>query len=188
MIKRRAARLFANMHRTKRVENSAQKSLDKVLQRRGPKPTVVPSALKGRSDSWRGILDRIWNEIESPLLAARSETDVVNAFNVAVRGGTEFQPRSAIILKVILDPNFPKMRKARINFLADSCAGLGIVTPRRSRDICAAERKRMKGEHHILQYEYYVVCSCGYRGPSANHACAKCGAAVPSELGIMNRF
>jgi hypothetical protein len=176
------------MPRTKRAGNSAQNPVDKVLQRRGPKPTVVPSALKGRSDSWRGILDRIWDEIESPLRAARSEDEVANAFNLAVRGGTEFQPHSAIILKVILDPNFPKLRNARINFLADSCAGLGIVSPRRSRDICAAERKRMKGEHRILQWEYYIVCSCGYRGHSVSHACARCGAAIPSELGMMNRF
>jgi hypothetical protein len=47
------------------------------------------------------------------------------------------------MLKVLRDREFPKRnKKARINFLADSLAAKGAVTPRTSRDICARARKR----------------------------------------------
>lgn len=70
------------------------------------------------------------------------------------------------------DPRFPKRQQARINFLADSLAGLGRVTPRSSRDICARERakERAKSRHKIIRYEFYVECSCGYKGPARDNA------------------
>jgi len=73
---------------------------------------------------------------------------------------------------------FPKRRQPQINFLADSLAGLGLVTPRSSRDICEKERARLKRAHHIIRYEAYVECSCGFKGRSHNHACRKCGAKI----------
>jgi len=39
-----------------------------------------------------------------------------------------------------------------------------------SRDICERERARVKGVHRILHYEFYVECSCSYKGISRNHA------------------
>src|SRR5437867_6072956 len=76
----------------------------------------------------------------------------------------------------------------QINFLADSLAGTGIVSPRRSRDICAAERAKEKRTHRIIRFEFYVECSCGYKGPSENHACRKCGATISFPLGLTNLF
>jgi hypothetical protein len=130
----------------------------------------------------------MWNELTPPLLGAQTEDDVIKAFQIAVPGGTEFTPHAELILKIVRDPKFPKRRQARINFLADSLAGLGLVTPRRSRDICANERAIVESTHHILRYEFYVECSCGYKGPSENHACRKCGANIPPTLGSTNLF
>jgi hypothetical protein len=148
---------------------------------------VVRSAVVGRADNYRGLLPRLWDELESPLLTAQTENDVIKAFQIAQPGGHEFPSLAPLILTAIRDPNFPKRRKARINFIADSVAGVGLVTLRRSRDICAEERKakeEVKRAHHILRYEYYVECSCGYKGPSENHACRKCGATIFSPVNL----
>ena len=149
---------------------------------------VVPSAVVGRADNYRGILPRIWDALETPLLMAQTEDDVIKAFQIAQPGGHEFPSLAALILKVVGDRQFPKTRKARINFLADSVGGVGLVTPRRSRDICAEERaakEEARQAPYIIRYEFYVECSCGYRGQSANHACRKCGAKIvfPVNLG-----
>ncbi len=84
-----------------------------------------------------------------------------------------------VILQVVRDPKFPKRsRQAQINFMADSVAGHGVVTPRSSRDICEKERARIKRVHRIISYEFYVECSCGYKGISRNHACPRCEAEI----------
>lgn len=77
-----------------------------------------------------------------------------------------------------------KGRQARVNFLADSLAGLDRVSPRRSRDIVAQEyaRYRAKTKHRILRHEFYAECSCGYKGPARDNACRKCGAEIPPSL------
>jgi len=93
----------------------------------------------------------------------------------------EFVPRlSEDILRVIRERKFPKRAEARINFLADSLAGRPNVEPRTSRDICTKERakERAKSPYKILRKEFYVECSCGYRGPASNDACRDCGAQI----------
>ena len=41
--------------------------------------------------------------------------------------------------------SFPKRRKPRIDFMADSLAGLGTVSARRSRDVCAGDEPERNG-------------------------------------------
>jgi hypothetical protein len=149
-----------------------------VKRRRGRPVKVVPSAVRGRSDNYRVFLARLWSDLETPLVAAQTEDDVIKAFQTASPGNDEFPRLAALILRVIRDPKFPKRKKARINFLADSIAGIGMVTPRRSRDICAEKRTEAAQTHQILRYEFWVECSCGYKGRSENHGCKKCGAEV----------
>jgi len=84
-----------------------------------------------------------------------------------------------LILQVAHDPKFPKRkREAQINFMADSIAAHGVVTPRSSRDICDRERTRIKRVHRILHYEFYIECSCGYKGHSRKHGCPNCEAEI----------
>jgi hypothetical protein len=130
----------------------------------------------------------VWNELEPPLLAAETEDDVVKTFQITMPHWNEFPPLAALILRVVKDPQFPKRKRARVNFLANSLAGVGLVTPRSSRDICAKERKKrtaLKLAPSILRYEFYIECSCSYKGHSKDHGCPKCGAKIefPPTLG-----
>jgi len=149
---------------------------------------VSASAIAGRAQNYRGILPLIWKELEPLLLEAATEDDVAKAFRIAQPGGNEFPPLAPLILKIVKDPKFPKRQRARINFLADSVAGVGLVTPRSSRDICAkerTERKVLEQAPRILRYEFYIECSCDYKGHSTDHACPECGAEIlfPVNLG-----
>lgn len=135
---------------------------------------IIASTVRGRADNYRVWFGNIWNDLGGPLLASQTEEDVVNALRTAIPGNTELVPFAGLILRVIKASNFPKRRKAQIHFLADSIAGVGLVTPRRSRDICAKERKADAERHQILRYEFWIECSCGYEGHSVGHACARC--------------
>jgi len=161
----------------------AKIQLDTVFQkgRRGrPARIRRPSEIAGRADNFHDILDEVWERLWPLLSAAQTEQDVTNAFQEGARPyDREFVPSlSSLILKVLHERKFPKQRDARISFLADSLAGLGRITPRYSRDICQKERARQKRTHHVLLYEVYVECSCGYKGRSWNLACASCGARI----------
>lgn len=146
---------------------------------RGRPRNVIPSAIWGRAENYRGILGRVWDDLSPLLLRTENEDDVVKAIQTAMPSENEFTPLASLMLTVIRGSDFPKTSRGRINFLADSVAGLGLVAPRRSRDICVAERAKRKRAHHIIRYEFYVECSCGYEGPSRDHACRNCGAAIP---------
>jgi hypothetical protein len=107
---------------------------------------------------------------------------VIEAFEKhASSYASEFIPRLAEdILKVVNEPKFPKRADPQIKFLADSLAGRPNVEPRTSRDICVKERarERSKSAYKIIRREFYVECSCGYKGPARNNACRKCGAEI----------
>ena len=158
---------------------SPQKPLDTVPKKRGRPTMVSATETRGRADNYRWILDRVWDRVWPALSTAQTAEDVISAFQEARPYEKEFMPdRASIILQVLRERWFPKRRKARVNFLADSIAGLEKVTPRRSRDICAKEREKAARSHHIIRYEFYVECSCGYKGYSRDHACAECGAVI----------
>ncbi len=115
------------------------------------------------------------------------EGEVLQAFERTAYKN-EFAALASLILEVLRDPDFPKRDKeARINFLADSLAARGVVTPRTSRDICARERARKKAKsvHRILRHEFYIECSYGYKGPASNNACRKCGAEIGFLPGVL---
>lgn len=171
-----------------KLENTAKRAktaLDTVSKKRGRPVHVSATETMGRADNYRWILDLIWDRIWPRLSTAQSENEVIRAFQDGRPYENEFVPeRASIILRLLGERGFPKRRKARINFLADSLGGLELVTPRRSRDICAKERARAGRTHHIIRYEFYVECSCGYKGHSLNHACQLCGATISLPLGV----
>lgn len=59
----------------------------------------------------------------------------------------------------------------QINFLADSLAGRGFVSPRRLRDICKQDRAKMF--HYIIRQDYYVECTFRYKVPRTSWQMSK---------------
>ena len=149
--------------------------------RRGRKPR----AAYGRMALSAGHYERIftpglWKRLWPLLRVARNEAGVGKAFRrTQVPDLHYFVPSLAsLILGVIRDPSFPKREPAQIRHFVDSIAGRGVVSPRRSRDIMQASRAEAKRAHHIVRFEFYVVCSCGYEGPALNSCCAECSAPI----------
>src|SRR5438270_13167230 len=135
------------------------------------RPGVDRSRVLQTADQLRVMLPDFWPRLVGLLLAARSPGDVTRAFEVLGLVSTSFVPHwSELILKIIHDRRFPRLRaKAQIEFLADSLGAQGAVTPRRSREICAEERK--KESHFIVRRDYYIECTCGYEGPALKGSC-----------------
>src|SRR5271169_2133856 len=160
----------------------AQKSLDSFSEKRHPgRPwRVRPSEVSGRSYNLRLQFGQIWDTVGPKLIGAQTAEDVLKALDSAGQyWSNQLGPGTipALILTILRDPKFPKERRQQqINFLADSLAAWGDVSPRRSRDICEQERRKEKKGHQILRREFYIECSCGYQGPAKNNACRNCGA------------
>jgi hypothetical protein len=155
-------------------------------RKRGRPPKIVAAWVRGRADNYRGILDTVWERVAPRLLKAETRDDVVRSLQDANVGGyaIEFVVAADLILQVLHERKFPKRnRAAQINFLADSIAAQGVISPRSSRDICEKERARIKRIHHIIRYEYWIECSCAFKGRSLNHACPKCEAEITLETG-----
>lgn len=174
------------MPKRKSSPATAEKALDTFSKKRGRgRPyKVLPSTVFGRSENYRRSLEYVWHRLSGPLLAATTGEEVIAAFeNHAQPYANEFVPRLVEdILGIIHEPKFPRRPGAASNFLADSLAGRPNVVPRTSRDICGKERakRHVRSPHRILRKEFYVECSCGYKGPARNDACRKCGAQISS--------
>lgn len=129
------------------------------------------------ADNYRRLLTTAWPKLSGLLLPAESPDDVTKAFQegAKIMNVNVLVPRlSAFILDIIHDRRFPDVRaKSQIKFLADSLGADGVVTARRSREICAEERAVVR--HKIVRREFYVECTCGYQGPALDGACRKCG-------------
>jgi len=137
------------------------------------------------------VFDQIWEASGEPLLHASTEDEVIQAFEKAgVYYGNQLRHLAPLFLRVRRERRFPKRREAQIGFLADSLAGLGRVSPRRSRDICEEIRAilKKKTRYRILRREYYIECSCRYKGPAQNDACPKCGAEITRSFGGIYGF
>jgi hypothetical protein len=162
--------------------------LDTVSEkaRKGRPPRIPGSWVRGRADNYRDTFDLLWERVWPGLSKAETPQDVMNSFaaaKVATSLQLEVISMANLILQVVRDAKFPRRkRQAQINFLADSIAGFGTFTARSSRDICERERARIKQVHRILSYEYYIECSCGYKGPSRKHACPRCEAEIQFPL------
>jgi hypothetical protein len=162
------------MPKGKKARKTPKKALDTVFGKRGRgRPGVRRSEISGRGYHYRLIFSQIWNHVGDALLKARTEEDVIRAFDPCPSYQQEFVPIASLTLQVLGDPKFPKKPEPRRNFLADSLAGRGRISARRSRDICEQERK--KKEHYIIRQDYYIECTCRYKGPALHGRCPKCG-------------
>ena len=179
---------FREMPKQKLSSRQREKALDKLSEKRGRgRPQNIPPAwVIGRAQNYRYMLSQVWPKLGAPLAAAKMEEQITAAFEGNAQPyAAEFVPRLASdILTLMRDPDFPKRPKARVGFLADSLAGRPSIEPRTSRDICgkARARRRSKSPHRIIRKEFYVECSCGYKGPARDNACQRCGAQIPITL------
>jgi hypothetical protein len=166
--------------------NNIETSKPRSERGRGRPPKIRSSEVYGRAENWREILEQVWDRLWPLLSHAHSESEVTKAFQdgASPYDGNFAPGLSALTLQVLQESTLPKRPKPLQRYLADSLAGVGVVTPRRSRDICAHERAARENTHRILRYEYYIECSCGYGGRSKDHACPKCGAKILFPLSI----
>jgi len=174
-------RVSAQPRKRNAGSQKAKISLDRVSEKRpGRRKKIGPSEVIGRAQSYRVIFNQIWDRLWPLLSGAKNEEDAIKAFQERAKpyDGSFVPSLAGLVLKVTKEKKFPKRKEPQINFLADSLAGVGVVTPRRSRDICEQERAKAEKTHHIICYEFYVECSCGYKGRSKKHGCAKCGARI----------
>jgi hypothetical protein len=159
------------------VRQRDSKSTDR---RRGRPVLAKPEMVLGNSDTYALWFRQYWPKIGERLLAGESSAEIAELIRTETRGiSANLEPVIPLIFKVVRDRRWPQVRaQAQIQFLADSLGAQGIVSPRRSREICAKERKKTK--HVILRREFYIECSCGYTGPALDGACRNCGTATPS--------
>lgn len=159
---------------------------------------MAASEIVGRANSWRDMFWQLRLELynknpernkwvrDTPqpwalsLLAVKTPEDAERALESSPQKSALVR-LIPVILEVLQERTFPKRPELALDYLVDSIAGEGVVSPRRSRDICAQYRaeQRRKSRHRIIRYEYYVECSCGYKGAALNNACRKCGAEIP---------
>jgi hypothetical protein len=179
------------MAKHKTIVPKPEKPLDTFSQKRsrGRPRRVNPSETRGRADNYRLILNQVWDRLWPLLEQAQTEEDVIRAFDEGASVyAREFMPTLAgLILEIIREPRFPERREPQINFLADSLAGRGWVSPRRSRDISAEERAKEdpKSPHKIIRKEFYIECECGFKGPARDNACRRCRAKIPLSLNML---
>jgi hypothetical protein len=142
---------------------------------RGRPREIDPWIVVGSADTYRIQFTQFWPKLGARLLAAQSPDEVARTLREEANGiSATLVPMSELVLKIRNDPKFPRERSAsQIHFLADSLGGQGLVTPRRSREICTKER--VKKRHFIVRREYYIECECGYKGPALDGACRDCG-------------
>lgn len=182
------------MQTHKNAPKATKKTVDSIPGKRGRgRPRLCRySEILGRAQNYRRIFTEIWGRLSSSLLAARNEQEVTEVFRSKAQPYTnEFVPRLAgDILAVLREKKFPRKPRAQAKFLANSLAGRPSVEARTSRDICAiglAEEKA-RSPHKILRKEFYVECSCGFKGPALDNACRKCGAEISLLPELLSRF
>lgn len=158
------------------------------------RPGVAQSEIIGRAENYREMfwdrrLDKRKREYvrEKPfdwaiaLVAAKNIEEIDRALDSATDyAKSQLKPLIPLILRVLKERSFPSRTKGKFDYLAESLAARGEVSPRTSRDICRKHRAmlRARSRHRILRREFYVECSCGYKGPARDNACRRCGAEI----------
>lgn len=138
-----------------------------------------------RSENIQQVLKINWGQFGQKLVEAKSLADVQAAVaqHDEMPGAYRLKGAEDLLWHIRQDPAFPTEREeAKAIFIADSFAGGGHVSIRRSRDICGRLRTARKRTTYILRYEYWIECSCGYKGRSQDHGCPKCKAAIVLEV------
>jgi hypothetical protein len=165
---------------TKTLDKFSIGAMSETKSNRGRPSLLSPYTVTGRAVNYERELNEVWERLETPLLNSKTADEVTEAFKKFAKFCAEdFVPGlSADILFLLNHSDFPQRQLPRTRFLARSLGGRPNLSFRRSRDICEAadKKEKQKSPHRILRREFYVECSCGYRGPAFNNGCWKCGA------------
>jgi hypothetical protein len=189
LLRRIPNHMARNPAKRRASKTTSNKPLDKHSKRGRGRPVGVDHALIVDRANWmEENLSRAWITLGPALLAAATTADVGAALEREHIGSIVSPGLFPQVLELLRDPDFPTTSPtAQARFLAESLAGwhetsIGVFVlrskPRRARDICAEARAKAQPTH-ILRYEFYVECSCGYEGPSHDWRCPTCGARVP---------
>jgi hypothetical protein len=159
-------------------EKTANRALTASEETRGRKRRIHPeNVVRAANDLFKLLefcKDQIdWGELET----AKTEEEAALAFE---RVPSPHRERLNLWLPAIpewaLEGKFPKTNLDRkMRHLADSVAAEGFLSPRRCRDVCLEERKRQAQLGMIFRREFYIECTCGYRGPAKGGGCPQCG-------------
>src|SRR5215470_17766306 len=107
-------------------------------KRRGRPVLANAEHAYGRAENFRENLEHVWGRLWPVLARAKNQEEVKLAFREYARPyDNDLEPLAALTFQVLREPTFPKRSKSQQRFLADSLGAFGVVTPRRSRDICA---------------------------------------------------
>jgi len=183
-LDRVSAKALSKGQKAKQSKAGAKTQAVSSTKKSRGRPHKVPvNWVTGRAYNYGIQLQQAWPRLEAPLLAAKTVEEVRAAFeSYGQPYANSFVPELAEdILVLTRHRRFPKRAEGQIHFLADSLGGRPNLSLRTSRDTCERERARLrrKSRHRIIRHEFYVECSCGYKGPARDNACRKCSAVIP---------
>jgi hypothetical protein len=159
-------------------QKTANRALTAFVETRGRKRRIHPENVVRAANDLFEILEFCKDQIDwGKLEIAKTEEEAVSGFE---RVPSPYRERLNLWLAAIpewaQEGKFPKTNLERtMRHLADSVAAEGFLTPRRSRDVCLEERKRQAQLGMILRREFYIECTCTYRGPAKDGGCPRCG-------------
>jgi hypothetical protein len=159
-------------------QKTANRALTASEETRGRKPILLPEEVLEHAEFMLKVVASLKDEIAwDKLEAARTEAEAESAITKVPPFYREIlKDRFAAILTWVREGKFPrKSLKRKMHHFADSIAADVFLSPRRSRDICSEERKRVQNATMLLCREFYIECTCGYRGPARRGGCRRCG-------------
>lgn len=145
-------------------------------KRRGRQRKVNYGLCLGTANVYQAQFNQAWPILGKRLLRARTPAEVWSVLKSGdgIISNADVFTFAERVFQIVQHPKFPQLRaNSQIRFLADSLGAGGLVTPRRSREICAKERAKVR--HVLVRRDFYVECTCGYAGPALYGACQKCG-------------
>lgn len=156
----------------------------------GRRPVLPPQwSVAARADHLLRLLSDTRDCLDwENLLRAQSVHDVRKALGSKewaheMKELWKYTENGLLFLDWLRERKFPRFeRRAQMRHFAESIAApsfgyRGKISLRRSRDLCWKER-----EHGtILRVEYYIECSCRYKGPVKDQKCPRCGAEIPKQ-------
>ena len=163
-------------------QKTAKRVLTASEETRGRKRRIHPENVVSAANHLLKFLEFCKDQIDwGKLEIAKTEEEAAFAFE---RVPPPYRERlnlwAAAIPEWAIEGKFPKLNlKRKMRHLADSVAAEGLLTPRRCRDVCYEERKRQAQRQAqlgmIIRREFYIECTCRYRGPAKGGGCPRCG-------------